>query len=39
MAVTLSQAALLSETDLQRGVVETFVIQSSVLDRVPLKPI
>ncbi|MDQ3747977.1 MAG: hypothetical protein M3367_03015 [Acidobacteriota bacterium] len=35
MAQTLAQAALLSENQLQRGVVETFVIQSSVLDRIP----
>jgi hypothetical protein len=36
MAVTLAQAALLSENDLQRGVIETFVIESAVLDRIPL---
>ncbi|GMA33512.1 major capsid protein [Litorihabitans aurantiacus] len=36
MAVTLAQAALLSETQLQRGVVETFVQESSILDRLPL---
>lgn len=39
MAVTLAQAALLSENDLQRGVVETFVQLSPVLDRLPLMPI
>jgi hypothetical protein len=39
MAVTLAQAALLSENDLQRGVVETFVQLSPVLDRLPLLPI
>src|SRR3569833_727524 len=39
MAVTLAQAALLSQTDLQRGVIETFVQQSPVLDRLPLMPI
>lgn len=39
MAVTLAQAAVLSENDLQRGVIETFVIESSVLDRLPLMPI
>lgn len=39
MAQTLAQAALLSENDLQRGVVETFVQESSVLDRIPLMPI
>lgn len=36
MAVTLAQAAVLSENDLQRGVVETFVVSSPVLDRIPL---
>ncbi len=36
MAVTLAQAALLSENDLQRGVIETFVQTSPVLDRLPL---
>jgi len=35
MAVTLAQAALLSENDLQRGVLETFVQQSAILDRIP----
>jgi len=35
MAVTLAQAALLSENDLQRGVLETFVQESAVLDRIP----
>lgn len=39
MAVTLPQAALLSTTDLQRGVIETFVQVSPVLDRLPLLPI
>ncbi|MWV50069.1 hypothetical protein GRS96_12395 [Rathayibacter sp. VKM Ac-2803] len=39
MAVTLPQAALLSETDLQRGVIETFVQTSSILDRIPFMPI
>ena len=39
MAVTLAQAALLSQNDLQRGVIETFVQQSPVLDRLPLMPI
>jgi hypothetical protein len=39
MAQTLAQAALLSQNDLQRGVIETFVINSSVLDRLPLMPI
>lgn len=36
MAVTLAQAATLSENDLQRGVLETFVQSSPVLDRLPL---
>lgn len=36
MAVTLAQAAVLSEDDLQRGVIETFVQESPVLDRLPL---
>lgn len=39
MAQTLAQSALLSQNALQRGVVETFVIESSVLDRLPLIPI
>jgi len=36
MAMTLVESAKLSENDLQRGVLETFVIESSVLDRIPL---
>lgn len=36
MAVTLAEAALLSENDLQRGVIETFIQASPVLDRIPL---
>jgi hypothetical protein len=36
MAVTLAEAALLSENDLQRGVLEIFVQESPVLDRLPL---
>ena len=39
MAVTLAQAALLSTDDLQRGVIETFVQVSPILDRIPLLPI
>jgi hypothetical protein len=39
MAVTLVQAALLSQNDLQRGVVETFIQESKVLDRIPLLPV
>lgn len=35
MAVTLAQAAVLSENDLQRGVLEIFVQESAVLDRIP----
>ena len=36
MAVTLAEAAKLSTTSLQRGVIETFVQESSILDRIPL---
>ncbi len=36
MAVTLAQAALASQNDLQRGVLETFVVSSPILDRIPL---
>ncbi|MEU3060655.1 major capsid protein [Streptomyces subrutilus] len=36
MAITLPEAAKLSTTDLQRGVIETFVQESSILDRLPL---
>ncbi|MEV0526632.1 major capsid protein [Streptomyces sp. NPDC050439] len=35
MAVTLVEAAKLSQTQLQRGVIETFVQESVVLDRIP----
>ncbi len=35
-AVTLAQAALLSQNDLQRSVLERFVIESPILDRLPL---
>ncbi|MEY2249313.1 major capsid protein [Streptomyces sp. BF23-18] len=35
MAVTLVEAAKLSTTNLQRGVIETFVQESSILDRIP----
>ncbi len=38
-AVTLAQSAPLSEDDLQRGVIETFIYESFVLDRIPLLPI
>ncbi|MFJ2906871.1 major capsid protein [Streptomyces sp. NPDC087212] len=36
MALTLAEAAKLSTDDLQRGVIETFVQESSILDRIPL---
>lgn len=39
MAVTLPQAAVLSQNNLQRGVIETFVQESVVLDRIPLMSI
>lgn len=39
MALTLVESAKLSKTNLQRGVVETFVQESKVLDRIPLKTI
>ena len=39
MAVTLAQAAPLIQNPLERGVVETFVQESAVLDRIPLKNI
>lgn len=39
MAVTLAQAAALSQDQLQRGVLEVFVQESAVLDRLPLMPI
>lgn len=39
MAVTLAEAAVLSTNDLQRGVIETFVQASPVLDRIPLMSI
>lgn len=35
MSLTLAEAAKLSQDDLQRGVLETFVIESPVLDRIP----
>jgi hypothetical protein len=35
-AVTLAEAALLAEDDLQAGVIETFVQESPLLDRIPL---
>ncbi|MEF2737842.1 MAG: hypothetical protein U0N15_11670 [Bifidobacterium choerinum] len=36
MAITLTEAAKLSTTDLQKGVLETFVQTSPVLDRLPM---
>ncbi|WP_329356964.1 major capsid protein [Streptomyces anulatus] len=39
MAVTLVEAAKLSTTQLQRGVIETFVQESPVLDRIPFMTI
>lgn len=36
MALTLAQSAVLSDDTLARGVMETFVIESPVLDRIPL---
>lgn len=36
MAISLSDAAVLSENDLQRGVIEVFVNESVVLDRIPM---
>lgn len=39
MALTLTEAAKLSQDQLERGVIETFVQESVVLDRLPLMPI
>lgn len=39
MALSLPEAAKLSTTNLQRGVIETFVQESSILDRIPLMTI
>ncbi|HEX8637001.1 MAG TPA: hypothetical protein VF692_02980, partial [Pyrinomonadaceae bacterium] len=39
MALTLAQAALNTQNQLVRGVMETFVQEASVLDRIPLEPI
>ncbi|KOT56178.1 MULTISPECIES: major capsid protein [Streptomyces] len=36
MTLTLTESAKLSQDDLQRGVVETFVLESPILDRLPL---
>ena len=35
-AISLAEAAVLSEADLHRGVIETFIYESFVLDRIPL---
>lgn len=35
MALTLAQSAVLSKDDLQRGVLEMFVQESAILDRIP----
>jgi hypothetical protein len=39
MALTLAESAKYSQNNLQRGVVETFVIEANVLDRLPLLPV
>jgi hypothetical protein len=39
MALTLAQAAVLSQDDLQRGVVETLIFSSDVLNRMPFMTI
>ncbi|MFI1099792.1 major capsid protein [Streptomyces melanogenes] len=39
MALSLAEASKLSTTDLQRGVIETFVQESPILDRLPLMTI
>lgn len=39
MAITLVEAAKLSTTHLQRGVIETFVQESPILDRIPFMEI
>ena len=36
MALTLVEAAKLSQDALQRGVIETFVQESVILDRIPM---
>jgi hypothetical protein len=36
VAVTLAEAAVLSQNNLQRGVIETFVQSSPILDRIPI---
>jgi hypothetical protein len=39
MAMTLAEAAVLSQNELARGVMETFVQASPIFDRLPLMPI
>ena len=39
MAVTLAESAKLSQDALQRGVIETFILESIVLDRIPFETI
>lgn len=39
MAITLVEAAKLSQNTLQRGVLETFIQSSPILDRIPFMPI
>lgn len=39
MALTLAESAKLSQTDLQRGIIETFVLEGAVLDQIPLMEI
>lgn len=39
MAITLAESAKLSQTYLQRGVIETFIQASPILDRIPFMPI
>jgi len=39
MAITLVEAAKLSQSYLQKGVLETFILESPILDRIPFLPI
>lgn len=39
MALTLTESAKLTQNELHRGVLETFVLNSAVLDRIPFKGI
>jgi hypothetical protein len=38
-ALTLTEAAKLSSTELQRGIIETFVLEGAILDQIPLMEI